>query len=360
MREVVLCNLSSISRDYNHVLDFETKRQRDNFFNTFGQITYKDAPLKNDGSRETVTLPCNINTLKNVNYLFIKNNNDTHFYFITNKTHLTDSLTELDVELDVWTTYMFDYEILPSYVDRCHQDRWDKNGLPIINTVDEGLPLGEYIQDSKEDLYTYNNGVIITTTQPLGEMPKYVAEDGGGGDGTNGKEDLIIGGINVGQRPSTEVNLPTYDEDGNLIVGGGDIEGGQDIFISTNGTEYEGVKLSSIPTTNNLDWIKVTDGYDNYYSYANDELPQCIKGGLNAYFCITNISHCYDLILSTRNRTKGLWTNGLMYSDSHIDELLPYFEYIALGKVGNKVNIYFYGTNKEVRYRNVGRIKEVV
>ena len=58
---------------------------------------------------------------------------------------VTKSNTNIFVKLDVWTTYMFNYKVLPSFVDRCHVPRWNGD-IPTYNLEDEGLEKGEIIQ----------------------------------------------------------------------------------------------------------------------------------------------------------------------------------------------------------------------
>lgn len=209
MREVVLCNLSCISNDYINVIDFATKDKRDIYYESKRIAKYK-GNYKNDGARETITFPTGEDKISNANYLYIDYNNKRHFYFITNRKHLTETLTELEVELDVWTTYMFDYTLLESYVDRCHQDRWTKDGTPIINTVDEGLALGEYIMDSKEDLYTYNNGLIITSTTPLGKIKEFKAPSNNNNGGIN--NDGVLDEV----EPPLTGEIPSFDADSTI------------------------------------------------------------------------------------------------------------------------------------------------
>lgn len=353
MREVVLCNLSCISNDYTHVVDFATKDKRDVYYASKRIVSYKGR-YKNDGARETITFPIDIEKISRANYLYLDYNNKRHFYFITNRKQLTETLTELEVELDVWTTYMFDYTVLESYVERCHQDRWTKDGLPVINTVDEGLPLQDYIQDGVEDLYTYNNGVIITSTQPLGTLQKFVVDnDNNNGNGGNEWDNSF------GTTPDFEINIPSFNEDGTLVPGGGSMSTGNDTFYSSiEGIEpYHRAKLDNIPSVIKLDWVRVTDGFDNYYRYDDENLPTCKKGGLRAEFSLSNLSNIYTLSVTDLQGKRTLWHSDNYTSDSPVDELLPHIQYIALGKQNNDIYLFIYGTNKVSKCFKVGRIE---
>ena len=55
-------------------------------------------------------------------YLFFSNGEGqkTWYYFINNIEYVNDNTVELFLELDVMQTYMFDYTLLPSFVEREH------------------------------------------------------------------------------------------------------------------------------------------------------------------------------------------------------------------------------------------------
>lgn len=172
MGEVVLCNLPSLDINYKNVIDFSSVKERDRYIDSKKLYTIGYRNVKFDAEMQTLTVTLAIDDILKVDYLYITKGGKKYFYFVTNKMVLNDTRTILSLKLDVWTTYMFDYSLLDSYVERCHQPRWNGD-TPTVNIVDEGLPLGEYIMDSKEELYKYNNGLIITATKPLGAIKEF-------------------------------------------------------------------------------------------------------------------------------------------------------------------------------------------
>lgn len=83
-------------------------------------------------------------------YLYFNNyNSKTYFYFINNVEYISDTTVKLSLELDVMQTYMFNYELLPSFVEREHADS-DEVGE---NTLDEGLETGELLHSGVTNIH---------------------------------------------------------------------------------------------------------------------------------------------------------------------------------------------------------------
>lgn len=172
MGEVVLCRLPSLDINYKNVIDFSSTKERDAFVDNNKVYTFGYRNVKFDAEMQSITITIGIEDIHKADYLYITKGGKRYYYFITNKRVLNDTRTILNLKIDVWMTYMFDYKLLDSFVERCHQPRWNGD-TPITNLVDEGLPLGEYIMESKENLYNYNNGLIITATKPLGVIKEF-------------------------------------------------------------------------------------------------------------------------------------------------------------------------------------------
>lgn len=213
MREVRLCQLPSLSIDYNHVMDFNTVGERDTYFNnkTIYTIT---SPTKFDYTKQSITINKPIEQLLTIDYVVITENNNRVFYFVINKETLNSNNTILYLKVDVWTTYMFKYTLQDSYVERCHQRRWDSKGNPIVNIVDEGLIMSDYIQEGVESIHTYNNGIIISATAPLGELEDYISPPLNNYGGVDiGKE---IEGLNPGVEIDSIPSIDDYKDNGEL------------------------------------------------------------------------------------------------------------------------------------------------
>lgn len=185
MSLINLCSVPELSNDYQNVIDFNSLSAQLSYFNNKRVLTPFEANIINDGTRETITIQKTLTDLRQVDYLFfIGTDNKTYYYFINKKISKLSSATILEIELDVFQTYMFDYTLLDSYVDRCHVNRWN-GAIPTKELTDEGLPIGEYIIRDIDDILTQNRNYIMVTTSPLGLTDLSEAPQGGGTGSTS-------------------------------------------------------------------------------------------------------------------------------------------------------------------------------
>lgn len=187
---IFLCNVSELDQNYTHTFDFSTGESQLNYFlkrvvKRYDEYIYlrKDRAIRIDGYIEDLEL---------CNYLFYRNNTKYYYCFIKEKNYINDNVTELIIETDVIQTYLFDYKILDSFVDRCHVPRWD-NGRPTQNFEEEGIEFGEHREVSRETAYTYDNNYnyIICSNVPLGKVDDPFKHHGGstGGDSSGSSGD---------------------------------------------------------------------------------------------------------------------------------------------------------------------------
>lgn len=101
------------------------------------------------------------------NYLFFRYPSDAkyYFYFINKVEYINDNTVELTLELDLLQTYLFDVELLPSFIEREHVTD-DTLGL---HTLDEGLETGEYQDFNEQEVgggegATKGNVILILST----------------------------------------------------------------------------------------------------------------------------------------------------------------------------------------------------
>ena len=157
---IILCANIPFSNTYEHTIDFNSAEEQYNFFfsrkaRSFEKYTY----LKKD----VVQVGANFDDLKAVNYVMYKSRNDSRqrYGFVTNKRYINPNLTELTIEEDVLQTYMFDYTLEKSFVERMHVDRWDLNYKPVFTYTDEGLSYGdEYVTEKAYKIAKEENDVL--------------------------------------------------------------------------------------------------------------------------------------------------------------------------------------------------------
>lgn len=202
MDNIYLATLPYLSPDYQYVLDFANKGAQETYFKSKATKIMK-AKFKIDAEMNEITLEAPISDLRPFDYLFFYDKTGRgYYYFITNKAYNTEYTTRISTELDVWSSYLFDFELSDSFVERCHVQRWTSTGRPTVEVVDEGLALGEYVVSIADKLIDHQPYYIMSSTTPLGTLD-YAS-------GPSGAEPDIPGSMN------TEMNLlgawavPTY------------------------------------------------------------------------------------------------------------------------------------------------------
>lgn len=144
------------------------------------------AETKADAFRTEITLDLPIDNVYLYDYLIINGVGKYYYYFITSKEMKTKGSTLLRLKCDVFQTYLFKYNIQESFVERCHVPRWDKDGLPTENNLDEGLEYGSTIVDTIDKVHDLPNNYIICATSPIGTLKKGGGSDSGGTSGGSG------------------------------------------------------------------------------------------------------------------------------------------------------------------------------
>ena len=84
MVQVYFCNIPFLSTDYSTVVDFSSKSQRTEFFNSYVLYNH-ECNIKYDGERTSLTIKVPCETIINYDYCFYFDKKGKMFcYFITN------------------------------------------------------------------------------------------------------------------------------------------------------------------------------------------------------------------------------------------------------------------------------------
>lgn len=162
----------------NFTLDFNNINQQNNFFDNLIYSTF-DINEGYSYIRDTQTLKvqANCDDLFGINYLYFMNNNKRYYAFITKKDYINPNCTAISFKIDVLQSFMFDYSIDESFVEREHQDRLKKGTqsryLPIYNTKQENINYGdEYVVNKLTDSVTLGTSTpldyyLIISKEPL-------------------------------------------------------------------------------------------------------------------------------------------------------------------------------------------------
>ena len=144
--EVRLLNVP-LENDYLHTIYFELKADQTAYFKskTVSNGIYNN--LSYQKKDNFIRIPAKYDNLLNCNYVMYTNpaySSKWYYAFITDIEYINDGVSNVYIETDVIQTWLFDYIVKPSFIEREHVAS-DEIGEHI---VDEGLQLSEYICNS--------------------------------------------------------------------------------------------------------------------------------------------------------------------------------------------------------------------
>lgn len=190
-----------------HTIDFENVDAQTAYFESH-IFTSWDSTLGFSYLRENMPIKCpkNKDTLFGCNYLMYKNDtlNKWFYCFITRKEYIAEDCTKLYIKTDPMQTFMFDYDIIESFVEREHQDRfvksWKNNAylFPVFSKTKENIETGDkYTLDKITDIDNENahqtryllitcndkidtwSGAYVSNTVPVDPLIYYILPLGG-------------------------------------------------------------------------------------------------------------------------------------------------------------------------------------
>lgn len=144
MTTVKLLNVPFES-NYKDTVYFASKQEQESYMNSKVVRTYSD--LTYQRKEQKVRVPAHIDTLYNCNYIAYTNepySSKTYYAFITDMEYKQDDCTWITIKTDVMQTWMFDYTVKQSFVEREHTN----NDIIGNNTIPEQLEVGEYISST--------------------------------------------------------------------------------------------------------------------------------------------------------------------------------------------------------------------
>lgn len=146
--ELYLLNNVELDSDYNYTIDFENEQAQQNYFNSkISNVLDINEDYSYIRDNEAVKVYKHIDLLFGVNYLMYKNNGKWYYAFITKKEYVNADCTAITFKIDPLQTYMFDYTIEESFIEREHQDRFTKTAgailEPLYNRETENIEKGD-------------------------------------------------------------------------------------------------------------------------------------------------------------------------------------------------------------------------
>lgn len=184
MAQVYLAKIPELNNDYRHVMSFPSLSSQSTFLMGRTFLT-KTVNFKLDGFLDEIVIQGRYEDIRTVDYLYFNVSGKNYCYFVNEVQYNTQDTTKLIVELDVWMTYQFDIEMVSAFVERCHVDRWETNGIPNTAQLQDNNLNGEVVLKKVIDLgvSTTNGTYVYATSTPIGVMG-----GSGGGDGGDGGE----------------------------------------------------------------------------------------------------------------------------------------------------------------------------
>ena len=165
-----------LDRDYNHTWYFTSangqmlkmREYLSNQYSTFTNMSYMRS------GRNEIKIECAIANLQDVNYMSFINKTPfesrRYFAFVDDIEYINNETTKLHYRIDPIQTYFFDYDIMPSFVEREHaaSDGLFENVIPedfknmelVINRYDISLTFNTKLGGSS------NNDFICVLTRP--------------------------------------------------------------------------------------------------------------------------------------------------------------------------------------------------
>ena len=176
--ETVVRLLSNVPLSLNETnqLWFDTVTAQQTYFSgkvsrTYNQFTYQRK------ERNYVAVETNAELLYNVNYMMFQNSNFANKWFyayVTEIEYKNHNTSWVYYEIDPFQTWLFELNFKQSFIEREHTPRYNADGTPVINSIDEGLNYGsEYkiIDDSSYKNYGDTIFILVTSKDYLHKLP---------------------------------------------------------------------------------------------------------------------------------------------------------------------------------------------
>lgn len=130
-------------------LTFSNSTAQHTYFNSLPKVSVDNFTYqRKDG---TIRFGANFDDIIQYNYVMYRNDaySTKWFYaFITGMEYINDNVTAISIKTDVFQTWQFDLVYKRTFVEREHVSN---DGIG-VNTIDEGLELGDYVINSSQTL----------------------------------------------------------------------------------------------------------------------------------------------------------------------------------------------------------------
>lgn len=321
-----------LENDYKHTLAFLSKAKQSEYFIS-KTATLNGAPLVQiecsyQRKEKIIRYPACVDDIQHCNYVMYKNkahSNNWVYAFITKKEYKNDELTEISIETDVMQTYLDDYKIRGSFVEREHVDN-DKIGL---HTYPEQLETGEFIINSmNKNGSLLVNSLIIATTVDLNNFDDTLVGNGKYKAGAGARYAGIYSGLKYYQVTTDEANkaIKALAETGqsDAIVA---IFTCPSLFVkSTQPTDNENAYAEVNPSdsANRVEWVNTLGLEGEKENYKPDNLDGYVPKN-NKLF---TYPYCY-MLMSNNSGASAVYKYEL-FNNPNDEKLCSFYIYSAI------------------------------
>lgn len=132
----------------------------------------------------TIQVPFQADEIADCKYLRWQNRNYSqkwYYAFVTSINYINPGVSQINYELDVYQTYLFDMQWKQSFIEREHTARWTtdskSNRIPVINTEPEGLEYGtdyKIISEHKLEQIPNVGWIVFGSTKIGSSVPRRI------------------------------------------------------------------------------------------------------------------------------------------------------------------------------------------
>lgn len=194
---------------YRNVVEFADRAAQDAWFDRLPGITVTRASMQRYGAPVRVDVPFNRASL--YNYLVVEQPYDfdttkRYCYFITDCTQVNATVTQLNVYLDVWQTYLFDRTWGQAYVERGHIGVANENQMAYHMRANLDIPEGLDCGSEYRIVKQVDQHYLAKTTHPGETHP----------DETHTML-VIVSTVNLSQDPGDVSNPHLFTANGSFV-----------------------------------------------------------------------------------------------------------------------------------------------
>lgn len=152
-----------LESDYKNTLYFANASAQQSYFQSRIITSFSYTDFSYQRKDQVIRVPAHYDSIYKCNYIMYQNsayNNKWFYAFVNDLEYINDGRTDLHIETDVIQTWMFDYTVKASFVEREHVSS-DSIGE---HTIPENFEKGEYICGTKQTTGLGTAHVIISAT----------------------------------------------------------------------------------------------------------------------------------------------------------------------------------------------------